>query len=377
MSDNFRLGVFCLHDLRGFSSIPHYLVETFRRLPGVEVVLLSPGEAYRPAFAKRVWQRVKRTCTGRIYLWEKEPARCRHASRCLDEAVRRQPVDAVLLFGSENCAFSDTATPLFCYADSIFGTRIDLYPDQQSTSLSAASVAEGVQVQQRGLDRLSRLFISSRWAWRQGVARFGYRVAEEKIEAIGIGANFLTPPTEAAAPAGAAEASFLWVGRFWQRKGGDFALDVIAELRRRGVPAVLDVVGPVEPMRARPGARFHGLLQYEDPANFTTLQRLYGAAHALLLPSSGDTTPLAISEAFAFGRAVVATPVGGIPEMVTDGQTGFLLRRDAPEKWAGRIMEGLESGLFQAMGSFCRMQFETKFNWPRICKVMLTRMHSG
>jgi glycosyltransferase involved in cell wall biosynthesis len=375
MSDRFRLGVYCLHDLRSFSSIPHYIVETMRQLPGVEVVPLV-GEPYRPALAKRMWQRLRRQCTGRGYLWEKEPARCRHASRSLDAAVRRQPVDAVLLFGSENCAYCDTPTPLYCYADSIFGTRIDLYPDQRSASISPVSIREGVAVQQRALDRLTRLFISSRWAWQQGVARFGYRVAEDKIETVGIGANFSQPPDAAAAPPASAEPAFLWLGSFWERKGGDFTLDVIAELRRRGVPAALDVVGPVAASRSFPWARFHGPLRYEDPADFAKLQRLYAAAHALLLPSSGDTTPLAISEAFAFGRPVVATPVGGIPEMIADGETGFLLRRDAPEKWAARLAEGLKSGMLQAMGLRCRMQFETKCNWPRICGMMLARMRS-
>jgi glycosyltransferase involved in cell wall biosynthesis len=377
MLDNFRLGVYCLFGLHEFSSIPRYIVETFRRIPGVEVVLLTAGPPYRPAIAKRVWQRVHRSCTGRGYLWEKEPARCRHVSRYLDEAVRRQPVDAVLLFGSENCAYSETKTPLYCYADSIFGSRIDLYPDQQSASLSPVSVREGVEVQQRALDRLTCLFISSRWAWRQGVTRFGYRVAEEKIATVGIGANFSHSPAACSAPPAGTEQPFIWLGHFWERKGGEFTLDVIAELRRRGLNAVLDVVGSVTPRRTFPWARFHERLNYDDPAQFEKLHRLYAAAHALILPTVGDLTPLAISEAFAFGRPVVATPVGGIPEMVADGVTGFLLQREAPEKWADRIAEGLAPGLFQEMGLRCRKQFETKFNWPHVCGLMLARMRDG
>src|SRR5437762_12502528 len=105
------IGVFCLHDLRAFSAIPYYLVGALKRRADIDVVMLSTGSRYRPSFLKRVAKRATRSLTGSEYLWEKEPARCRHISRQIDESVKEQPVDAVLLFGSEGCAYSPTTTP--------------------------------------------------------------------------------------------------------------------------------------------------------------------------------------------------------------------------------------------------------------------------
>lgn len=52
-------------------------------------------------------------------------------------------------------------------------------------------------------------------------------------------------------------------------------------------------------------------------------------ADALVLPSESEGLPRVILEAFAVGTPVVATPVGSIPEVVIDGETGLLVDRDA------------------------------------------------
>jgi glycosyltransferase involved in cell wall biosynthesis len=53
--------------------------------------------------------------------------------------------------------------------------------------------------------------------------------------------------------------------------------------------------------------------------------RALESADVLVLPSHVETTPLAVIEAFAHGLAVVATPVGAVPELVDDGHTGVLV----------------------------------------------------
>lgn len=58
----------------------------------------------------------------------------------------------------------------------------------------------------------------------------------------------------------------------------------------------------------------------------------YAAADVVGLSSNSEGQPVALLEAFACGRAVVATSVGGVPEVVRDGETGWLVppgRRDA------------------------------------------------
>ena len=66
---------------------------------------------------------------------------------------------------------------------------------------------------------------------------------------------------------------------------------------------------------------------------------LLRAADALVLASSLEGLPLSVLEAQSCGTPVVAYPTAGIPEVVTDGETGLLARADDPQDLARRITE--------------------------------------
>lgn len=91
------------------------------------------------------------------------------------------------------------------------------------------------------------------------------------------------------------------------------------------------------------------------------------AADAVLHPTAHDAFPSALLEAMAAGLPVVATAVGGIPEIVRDGETGLLL--PAPAR-AGDVAAALErllgdAGLRAAMGAAGRRRFEEHFSAER------------
>jgi glycosyltransferase involved in cell wall biosynthesis len=71
---------------------------------------------------------------------------------------------------------------------------------------------------------------------------------------------------------------------------------------------------------------------------------LLRAADALVLASSLEGLPLSVLEAQSCGTPVVAYPTAGIPEVVTDGETGLLARADDPLDLARRITELLRDG---------------------------------
>src|SRR5205809_562779 len=130
-----------------------------------------------------------------------------------------------------------------------------------------------------------------------------------------------------------------WIGRMTAVKRTDDVLVAFKRLREEGIDAVLCMVGD-GPDRPELERRAHELgvvrhtlfLGYrEDVAPF------YAAFDALVLPSSNEGTPVSAIEALAAGRPVVATRVGGVPDVVQEGEDGFLVEPGATDELADRL----------------------------------------
>jgi glycosyltransferase involved in cell wall biosynthesis len=91
------------------------------------------------------------------------------------------------------------------------------------------------------------------------------------------------------------------------------------------------------------------------------------AADVMVLPSLDEGLPIAILEAMACGRPVVATPVGGVPEAVVDGQTGFLVAPRDPAALAEAVLRLLlDPNLARRLGDEGRRRAEAVFSIDRV-----------
>jgi glycosyltransferase involved in cell wall biosynthesis len=130
-----------------------------------------------------------------------------------------------------------------------------------------------------------------------------------------------------------------WIGRMTGVKRTDDLLLALRRLRDDGVDATLCLVGD-GPDRGHLERRAHELgvmrqclfLGYqEDVAPFFALFDVF------VLPSVNEGTPVTAIEALASGRPVVATRVGGVPDVVRDGVDGFLVEPGDVEGLAERL----------------------------------------
>lgn len=161
-----------------------------------------------------------------------------------------------------------------------------------------------------------------------------------QVEAFRTDANRRTPPL------------IISVGRCIEKKGFGDLIEACALLKKRGLEFECEIVGegPLEwELRARIEAlgvgdcvRLTGALSESD------ILRTLAAASVFALPcvteagGGMDNLPTVIMEAMASGLPVVSTPIAGVPEMVIEGETGFLVPQKNPEAVAAAIAKLLE-----------------------------------
>ena len=93
------------------------------------------------------------------------------------------------------------------------------------------------------------------------------------------------------------------------------------------------------------------------------LAELYRNAAFVVVPSEWyENAPMAVLEAFAYGKPVIGTRIGGIPELITEGEHGYLVDCEAPEQLRTTVRKLLsDKNAQETMGRNARNLIETKF----------------
>ena len=88
----------------------------------------------------------------------------------------------------------------------------------------------------------------------------------------------------------------------------------------------------------------------------------------LILPSYIEGLPNIILEAMAYGTPVLATPVGEIPDVIKDGQTGFIMENNSPECIAENVIRALNHPNLEQITKNARALMEREFTYEKAVK---------
>ncbi|MFN8668503.1 MAG: glycosyltransferase [Gemmatimonadaceae bacterium] len=154
----------------------------------------------------------------------------------------------------------------------------------------------------------------------------------------------------------------LCAARLKPYKGIDVLLHAVARARGAGADLQLTIAGD-GPERQRLGELAYALglrdihfMGAVAPAWVSTLMR---DADVVVLPSRGEGLPVALVEAMACGRAVVATRSGGNAEVVRDGETGLLVDPERPDQLADALLQlSNDRALVARLGNTARQAWQ-------------------
>ena len=160
-----------------------------------------------------------------------------------------------------------------------------------------------------------------------------------------------------------------WVGRMTAVKDTGSALEILHALRHREVDAVLCMVGD-GPDRERLERLAHelGIARYcFFPGYQPDVAGYYRLFDAFVLPSVNEGTPVSVIEALAAATPVVATRVGGVPDVVRDGVDGYLVPPGDVEGAAKRlVLLARDARLRKRLGTSGRARMRARYSVARL-----------
>ncbi len=132
---------------------------------------------------------------------------------------------------------------------------------------------------------------------------------------------------------------YLYFGRLSGEKGVKTLIRAVAQVSRPDIPCLIVGDGPSRP-ELEAEARALGLknVRFLGYQSGQALKGIIAKAMFVVVPSEWyENSPLVIYEPFALGTPVVGARIGGIPEFITEGETGWLFPSKNVEALADRI----------------------------------------
>ena len=122
-----------------------------------------------------------------------------------------------------------------------------------------------------------------------------------------------------------------FIGRVTQIKRPDRFLDVVGEIKKRGIHLEFFMAGDGELLNVSRERIVRQDLQVRVLGWQTNIEMVLAAADIVVLTSDNEGTPLSLIQAGMAGLPVVTTKVGSVPEVVLDGTTGIVTSFDVQE----------------------------------------------
>lgn len=212
-------------------------------------------------------------------------------------------------------------------------------------------------------DKYSTIIYSSEWA-KQNAIEY-YDIDSTKIHVVEFGANIPTPE-DYRIEIETNVCNLVFIGKNWQKKGGNKVLGAYHKLKSEGFPCTLTVIGSVPD--AIQEEKDLTIIPFLDKSNTVHLKKLCDIlknAHFLVLPTEYDAFGIVFCEASAYAVPSIATNICGVGQPIHEGKNGCLLPPDATaDDYAEKIkiiFENKED--YYKLRASSRHEFETRLNW--------------
>lgn len=343
----------------------HYSIYTsLKKLPA-DVTILGP---YEPKLAVMIGK----IMTGLSQLLFKKRYNYRHSyllakayGKYFNKKLSVGSYD-IIIAPAATCelAFVKTTIPIFYISDSTINLSLNYH--KALTGLLSFSEKETKKIEQLALSNCSIIIVSSNWAAKSLTDDYG--ISKEKVKILPFGANMeLLPGKKEVETKQASEiCKLLFIGVYWESKGGDIAYNCFLELLKMGIDVELTICGCTPPENIiHPKIKIIPFINKNTNDGMQQLYSVFLNHDFLILPTRFDCSPIVICEASAFGVISIITDTGGVSGHLSVGKNGFLVPYEDTGLGYATIIASVfnDKEKFNQLKISSREEFENKLNW--------------
>jgi glycosyltransferase involved in cell wall biosynthesis len=353
-------------DIRAWSGTPFFMARALESA-GFGLNFIGPLNLRFPLFYK-VKGNLIRMC-GWDYNSDSEPAILKSYARQAEALMQPMSGRVILSCGKPHLAHLRTNLPIVFFDEASVPALTKLHPGHEN--YYPPCMRKLLAAERAVLGKCRYACYMSDWAAEAALECYGDEF-KSKIKVVPIGANMDRLPTREEIEKCILDKKhdtcrLLFVGVNWQHKGGAIAVAVGEELRRRGVPVRLDVVGGIPPVPVPDFVRVHGFVSKKTDEGRSFMASLYRESHFFLLPTQAEAYGISFVEACAHGLPCLGCGVGGVTTIIQDGVNGWLFAPDAPAGlYADRIQSAWQNP--RTYQDLCRSAFQstqTRLSWKQ------------
>jgi glycosyltransferase involved in cell wall biosynthesis len=355
-----------VRDIRKYSGTPFYMAKELEA-QGIEIDCIGKLKTRLPLSFK-----VKRFLSDKLCDQEQSSRfqiqTVKNYAEQIQQKLNPSNAQAVISHIVNPLAYLDCKQPIVLWTDALYAGLMGFIGNFSRHSADTVQQANALTAEALSRSRLA--IFSSDWAARSAIELYG--TSKEKVRVVPFGANIncqhqLADIRDMLKRRLRNAVKLLFLGKEWDRKGGDIVLKVAKALHAAGQRVELHLVGCTPPKTAViPDYVYcHGYVSKQNAEGVEKITRLLSESHFLFVPSRAEAFGIVFCEANAFGLPCLTSYVGGIGTIVRDNVNGMTFSLNAKaETYCSYIMDLMQDyGQYESLALSSFNEYQTRLNW--------------